>query len=62
MEELKTFAQREQEKAQMDDIEFKYVHNCPKRFVEPEEDYHSMDDDLEDILEYYGYGRINCGY
>ena len=27
MEELKTFAQREQEKAQMGDTEFKYVHD-----------------------------------
>lgn len=62
MEELKTFAQREQEKAQMDDTEFKYVRNCPKRFVESEEDYHLMDDDLEDMLEYCGYSRINCGY
>lgn len=52
MEELKTFAQREQEKAQMGDTEFKYVHDCPKRFVESEEDYHSMDDDLEDMLKY----------
>ena len=62
MKELKTFAQREQEKAQMSDTEFKYIHNCPRRFVEPEEDYHSMDDDSEDMFEYYGYGRINCGY
>lgn len=62
MEELKTFAQREQKKAQMGDTEFKYVHDCPKRFVESEEDYHSMDDDLEDMLEYYGYGRINCDH
>lgn len=62
MEELKTFAQREQEKAQMGDTEFKYVHNCPKRFVEPEEDYLSMDDDLEDMLEYYGCGRIKRDY
>lgn len=62
MEELKTFTQREQEKAQMDDTEFKYVHNCPKRFVELEENYHSMDDDLEDMLEYCGYGRIKRNY
>ncbi len=62
MEELKTFAQREQEKAQMGDIEFKYVHDCPKRFVEPEEDYHLMDDDLEDMFEYYRYGRIKRDY
>ena len=57
MEELKTFAQKEQEKAQMGDTEFKYVHDCPKRFIEsPEEG------DLEDMLEYYGYGRINRDY
>lgn len=62
MEELKTFVQREQEKAQMGDTEFKYVHDCPKRFVELEEDYHSMDDDLEDMFEYYGYGRIKRDY
>lgn len=62
MEELKTFAQREQEKAQMSDTEFKYIHNCPRRFVEPEEDYYSMDDDSEDIFEYYGYGRIKSDY
>lgn len=62
MEELKTFAQREQEKAQMSDTEFKYVHNCPRRFVELEEDYHSMDDDSEDMFDYYGYGRIKCDY
>lgn len=62
MEELKTFAQREHEKAQMGDTEFKYVHNCPKRFVEPEEDYPLIDDDLEDMFEYYVYGRINSGY
>ena len=46
----------------MGDTEFKYVHNCPRRFVEPEEDYHSMDGDLEDMFEYYGYGRIKCDY
>lgn len=62
MEELKTFAQREQEKAQMGDTEFKYVHDCPRDFVEPEEDYHSMDDNLEDMFEYYGYGRIKRDY
>ena len=62
MKELKTFAQREQEKAQMCDTEFKYVHNCPRRFVDTEEDYHSMDDDLEDMFEYYGYGRIKRDY
>lgn len=62
MEELKTFAQREQEKAQMGDTEFKYVHDCPRGFVEPEEDYHSIDDDLEDMFEYYGYGRIKRDY
>lgn len=62
MGELKTFLQREQEKAQIGDTEFKYVHNCPKRFVELEEDYHSIDDDLEDMLEYYGYGRIKRDY
>lgn len=62
MEELKTFAQREQEKAQMSDTEFKYIHNCPRRFVEPEENYHSMDDDSEDIFEYYEYGRIKSDY
>ena len=62
MEELKTFAQREQEKAQMGDTEFKYVHDCPKRFIEPEEDYHSMDNDSEDMFEYCGYSRINCDH
>lgn len=62
MEELKTFAQREHEKAQMGDIEFKYVHNCPRRFVGPEEDYHSMEDDSEDMFEYYEYGRIKSDY
>lgn len=62
MKELKTFAQREQEKAQMGDTEFKYVHNCPRSFVEPEKDYPSMDDALEDMFEYYGYGRINRDY
>ena len=46
----------------MCDTEFKYVHNCPKRFVEPEEDYHSIDDDLENMLEYYGCGRIKRDY
>lgn len=57
MEELKTFAQKEQEKAQMGDTEFKYVHDCPKRFIEsPEEG------DLEDMFEYYGYGRIKRDY
>lgn len=54
MEELKTFAQREQEKANMGDTEFKYVHDCPRRFIEPEED----DDDFE----YWGYGRIKRDY
>lgn len=62
MEELKTFSQREQEKAQMDDTEFKYVHNCPKRFIEPREDLSYLDDDLEDMFEYCGYGRIKRGY
>lgn len=62
MEELKTFSQREQEKAQMDDTEFKYVHNCPKRFIEPREDLSCLDDDLEDVFEYYRYGRIKRDY
>lgn len=62
MEELKTFAQREQEKAQMGDTEFKYVHDCPRSFVEPEEDYLLTDDDLEDMFEYYGCGRIKRDY
>lgn len=62
MEELKTFAQREQEKAQMSDTEFKYVHDCPRRFAEPEEDCYPMDDDLEDTFEYCGYGKIKRGY
>ena len=31
-------------------------------FVETEEDYHSMDDNLEDMFEYYGYGRIKRDY
>lgn len=62
MEELKTFAQKEQEKAQMSDTEFKYVHDCPRRFGEPKEDYLSIDDNLEDMLKYYGCGRIKRDY
>lgn len=62
MEGLKTFAQREQEKEQIGDTEFRYVHDCPKGFVEPEEHYPLMDDDLEDILEYYECGRIKRNY
>ena len=62
MEELKTFAQREQENAQMGDTEFKYVHDCRRGFVEPEVDYQSMDENLEDMFEYYGYGRIKRDY
>ena len=62
MEELKTFAQREQEKAQMGDTEFKYVHDCTRRFIEPEEDLSSLDDELSDMFEHYEYGRIKRNY
>ena len=62
MEELKTFTQREQEKAQMGDTEFKYIHDCPRRFIELEEDLPSLDDELADMFEYYGYGRIKRDY
>ena len=62
MEELKTFTQREQEKAQMGDAEFKYIHDCPRRFIEPEEDLFSLDDELADMFEYYGHGRIKSDY
>lgn len=62
MEELKTFAQREQEKAQIGDTEFKYVHDCPRRFIEPEEDLSSLDDELADMIEYYEYGKIKRNY